>query len=345
MRVTINQYGQVLKIEDSFLVANASFIKQEHIDFVIKGLTEEQRDKLELGFLSVVRQDGFPVNDLIMARSIDLESGDLTFSHKVSDSSQIFACAGNIQISLQAKGLRDDIELLDPSVMGDMDYYQTFASCTVVGHVQKNIGTEEEYDLVSTKINDAVANLQMTVADSQNKADKALKLAQNAASGGVVSVSGKKGEVVLVPADVGLDKVENRPIDTTPQKGSENYISSGATYDALDEKQDKISFDDTPTEDSNNPVKSGGVFTALSGKLPTTTTVCGKSASNGNYAISAKDVGALPSDTVIPSKVSQLDNDSKYINEENLSLYDGEIKQHIADAIAGAITTTLNTAV
>lgn len=183
MRVTINQYGQVLKIEDSFLVANASFIKQEYIDFVIKGLTDEQRDKLELGFLSVVRQDGFPVNDLIMARSIDLETGDLTFSHKVSDSSQIFACAGNIQISLQAKGLRDDIELLDPSGMGDMDYYQTFASCTVVGHVQKNIGTEEEYDLVSTKINDAVANLQSSIANSQDLSSKAYKLAVTKTSG------------------------------------------------------------------------------------------------------------------------------------------------------------------
>lgn len=36
---------------------------------------------------------------------------------------------------------------------------------------------------------------------------------------------------------------------------------------------------------------------------------------------------------------------SDYLSFEGLSIYDTNIKQYIADAIAGAITTTLNTAV
>lgn len=184
MKVLINKIGQVLKISDSHLVANASFIKQEYITFVIQGLNEQERERLKVGFLSVVRQDGFSINDLIMGREVDEETGDLIFSHKVLDSSQIFAVAGQIQVSLQAKGLRKEFELLGLSeTEANYENYCTLASCTVVGYVQRNNGTEEEYDLVGSKINGAVANLQMTVADSQNKADTAIALAKNATKG------------------------------------------------------------------------------------------------------------------------------------------------------------------
>ena len=137
-------------------------------------------------------------------------------------------------------------------------------------------------------------------------------------SDAVISVAGRTGAVVLSAFDVGLGNVQNKPMDTSPTSGSANYITSGAVYTAVNGKQDKLTFDATPTANSNNPVKSSGVYTALSGKLASTTTVCGKSATNGNFAISATDVGALPSSTTIPSKVSQLTNDSGFLTEENI---------------------------
>ena len=137
-------------------------------------------------------------------------------------------------------------------------------------------------------------------------------------SDAVISVAGRTGAVVLSASDVGLGNVQNKTMDTTPKSGSGNYISSGAVYTELAKKQATLTFDSTPTANSNNPVKSSGVYTALSGKLASTTTVCGKSATNGNFAISATDVGALPSSTTIPSKVSQLTNDSGFLTEANL---------------------------
>ena len=51
--------------------------------------------------------------------------------------------------------------------------------------------------------------------------------------------------------------------DDTPTEGSSNAVTSDGIYDALVQKQDKLTFDDEPTEDSDNPVKSGGLYDAL----------------------------------------------------------------------------------
>lgn len=54
--------------------------------------------------------------------------------------------------------------------------------------------------------------------------------------------------------------------DATPTPGSTNPVDSDGIAAALDLKQDVLTFDNTPTNGSNNPVKSGGVYTALQGK-------------------------------------------------------------------------------
>lgn len=137
-------------------------------------------------------------------------------------------------------------------------------------------------------------------------------------SDAVISVAGRTGAVVLSASDVGLDKVQNKTMDTTPQSGSANYITSGAVYTAVNGKQDKLTFDSTPTANSSNPVTSKGVYDSLAGKLPTTTKINGKSLSNGSFTLTPSDIGALPTSTVIPSKVSQLTNDSGYLTEANI---------------------------
>ena len=52
-------------------------------------------------------------------------------------------------------------------------------------------------------------------------------------------------------------------IDPVPTEDSPNAVSSGGVYDALEGKQDTLTFDVTPTQDSTNPVESGGVYSAI----------------------------------------------------------------------------------
>lgn len=57
------------------------------------------------------------------------------------------------------------------------------------------------------------------------------------------------------------------PIDAAPTDGSSNPVSSDGVYDALNGKQDTLTFDDAPTAGSDNPVKSGALKAALGAKV------------------------------------------------------------------------------
>lgn len=59
-------------------------------------------------------------------------------------------------------------------------------------------------------------------------------------------------------------------IDTAPTQNSENPITSGGVYTALQGKQDTLTFDSTPTQNSTNPATSGGIYAALA-RIDTTT--------------------------------------------------------------------------
>lgn len=48
-----------------------------------------------------------------------------------------------------------------------------------------------------------------------------------------------------------------------------NYVTTSDLQDALDDKQDVLTFDSTPTDNSQNPVTSDGIYDALSGKSDT----------------------------------------------------------------------------
>lgn len=48
--------------------------------------------------------------------------------------------------------------------------------------------------------------------------------------------------------------------DAVPTAGSTKPVQSGGVYTALQGKQNSLVFDSTPTEGSNNPVSSGGVY-------------------------------------------------------------------------------------
>lgn len=69
-----------------------------------------------------------------------------------------------------------------------------------------------------------------------------------------------------------LDAKQNTlTFDSTPTDGSSNPVTSDGIYDALATKQSTLTFDSAPTDGSNNPVTSNGVYDALAGKQDTLT--------------------------------------------------------------------------
>lgn len=58
------------------------------------------------------------------------------------------------------------------------------------------------------------------------------------------------------------------PKDAIPTSGSTNVVESGGVYDALETKQNALTFDSAPTQGSSNPVTSGGVYDAIENATP-----------------------------------------------------------------------------
>lgn len=59
---------------------------------------------------------------------------------------------------------------------------------------------------------------------------------------------------------------ETLTFDGAPQEDSENPVTSGGLYTALEGKQNALTFDSEPLSGSGNPVTSGGVYAAVRGK-------------------------------------------------------------------------------
>lgn len=75
-------------------------------------------------------------------------------------------------------------------------------------------------------------------------------------------------ENVLDALDLKQDELT---FDNAPTANSPNVVSSGTIYTALQQKQSALTFDATPTQGSMNPVRSGGVYQALGLKQDTLT--------------------------------------------------------------------------
>ena len=58
--------------------------------------------------------------------------------------------------------------------------------------------------------------------------------------------------------------------DNVPTENSNNLLTSGTVYTALQGKQDELTFDNVPTQSSSNPVTSDGIYTAIEGVKTTT---------------------------------------------------------------------------
>lgn len=78
-----------------------------------------------------------------------------------------------------------------------------------------------------------------------------------------------RGEAVRDSIVSGLTKMNNSipTVDATPTSGSNNAVSSGGVYTALQNVQPQLTIDSEPTSGSNNPVSSGGVYNAFAATM------------------------------------------------------------------------------
>lgn len=110
-----------------------------------------------------------------------------------------------------------------------------------------------------------VAAEGITATDVQGALLELKQLISDITGGGVVTgVKGnsensyRQGNVNITKENIGLGNVDNT--------SDLNKPVSTATQNALNQKQDTLTFDDAPTASSDNPVKSGGIKTALDAK-------------------------------------------------------------------------------
>lgn len=97
-------------------------------------------------------------------------------------------------------------------------------------------------------------------------------------------------------------------VDSSPTANSTNLVTSGGVKTAVDAKQDTIS--DLAT------IRSGAALgaTALQSYTETDPTVPAWAKASTKPTYTAAEVGALPSTTTIPTKTSDLINDSGFIH-------------------------------
>lgn len=144
-------------------------------------------------------------------------------------------------------------------------------------------------------------------------------------TGGVVtSVAGKTGDVTLTKADVGLSNVANvlqyseqnkppYPVTSVNGQIGDVELTIPAAY-SLPVASATTLGGVKPSTKTDAMTQDVGVD--ASGKLYTASTEAPVQSVNGKIgavSLTASDVGALPSSTTIPTKTSQLENDSSFI--------------------------------
>lgn len=108
-------------------------------------------------------------------------------------------------------------------------------------------------DVYDTRIDDLITRMGAAETNITNR-DTRLKNVEDNFVQRVNNIAPVRGNVTL-------------PTDSAPVQGSENYVTSGGVYSAIEEKIPAT--DAVPTSGSQNLVKSGGVYQALQGKVST----------------------------------------------------------------------------
>ena len=113
-----------------------------------------------------------------------------------------------------------------------------------------------------------------------------------------------------------VDKVDGKSLSTedytTEEKNKLSGIESGANKTTVDSSLSSTSTN--PVQNKVINTKFTSVQSDIDGKVPNTRTVNGKALST-NITLSASDVHALPDTTSIPTKTSELTNDSGFLTQ------------------------------
>ena len=122
------------------------------------------------------------------------------------------------------------------------------------------------------------------------------------------------GNSLLGDGDISISAGTNVTVDTALSSTSTNPVQNKVVNTALSNKVDKVSGKSLSTNDFTNEYKAK-VDSALQNYTETDPTVpaWAKAATKPTYT--AKEVGALPDTTEIPTKTSQLTNDSGFLTK------------------------------
>lgn len=122
------------------------------------------------------------------------------------------------------------------------------------------------------------------------------------------------GNSLLGDGDISISAGTNVTVDTALSSTSTNPVQNKVVNTALSNKVDKVSGKSLSTNDFTNEYKAK-VDSALQSYTETDPTVpaWAKAATKPTYT--AKEVGALPDTTEIPTKTSQLTNDSGFLTK------------------------------
>lgn len=181
--------------------------------------------------------------------------------------------------------------------------------------------------------------------------------------GAVTSVAGKTGDVTLTKADVGLSNVANvlqyseqnkppYPVTSVNGKTGDVELTIPTAY-SLPVASATTLGGVKPSTKTDAMTQDVGVD--ASGKLytaPTKAPVQSVNGKTGAVSLTASDVGALPISTTIPTKISQLENDSSFITAsgapvQSVNSKTGAVKLSASDVSAvpisgGTMTGDLN---
>ena len=128
-------------------------------------------------------------------------------------------------------------------------------------------------------------------------------------SGAVNSVNGKTGTVVLTPSDIGaVATEEGKGLSTNDYDDTEKQNNASNTASRHTHSNKSVLDNTTASFTTEEKTKLAGIETGA--EANTVDSVNGKT---GAVNLSANDVGALPATTEIPTKTSDLQNDSGYI--------------------------------
>lgn len=174
-----------------------------------------------------------------------------------------------------------------------------------------------------------------------------------------VSIKTVNNQSLVGSGNISIEGGSQITVDQALSSTSTNPVQNKAVYAALATKQATLTFDSTPTANSNNPVRSSGIYAALQNKVNTdgskglssndftdalkaklnsiadnaqvnvieritfngtTLTVTNKGVSMTSPVTSVNGrTGAVT--ITIPTKTSDLTNDSNYITSSQLSSY------------------------